>query len=479
MNDWPSWTRPLMTVHLTAGPLHDGMIIATGAGIAALLVWQLTRHDRARLIWQLLGAAIAGAAGCVITWLLSDVVMAFGVSLGWTVIGTITAGIAVLGFLGVTIAHARGLRRAIAIIMIPIALAATALQVDAIYGEYQTIGDLVGYSPYETIGNVRIAKATMSVAQWQVKASKGKAPAMPAQGRMLSVRIPNTASGFKARTALIYLPPAALSPTPPKLPVLILLAGQPGSPGRAMSASGITTMVDDYAAAHHGLAPIVISPDQNGANTHNSLCADTTRYGKAETYLTKDVPDWIRANLPVSNQPSDWAISGFSQGGTCSTQLAPRHPDLFGTFIAVDGERAPTDGSVEQMTADDFAGDRSRYDEQVPVNAIKAHAPSTQAAVLAAGENDPTSVANVKAIGAAAREAGMDVTMLQVPETGHDWHAVNATLEAALPWWCARVGLASTDGAPGAGDTSAGDTSASTNENTKTWADYPRLEVLE
>lgn len=462
MNDAPSWLRSFiesfMAVTLTSGPLPVIAYALAVAGIAALVIWQLLRDDRRRMIGQLAIALCAGTLGLLAAWLVSDGIMVFGVSLGWAVIVTVAVGFAALGFLVATAVQAHRMRRAIAIILVPIALIATAVRVDTIYGEYQTIGSLVNYSPYQSIGATSLGNDTITIAEWQRRAARHTLPNdLPTRGSLYTQRIANTRSRFQARDAMVYLPPAALSSTPPRLPVLILLAGQPGSPSRAMSASGIIALLDDYAAAHDGLAPIVVSPDQNGTNTINSLCADTTKRGKAETYLTHDVPDWIRGHLPVSTDAKDWAIAGFSQGGTCSTQLAPRHPDLFGTMIAVDGEIAPTDGSVEHMVATYFGGDRAAYESQVPTKAIAAHAPSDQAAVLAAGEHDTTSVANVRTIGAAARKAGMDVTTLEVPGTGHDWHAVHATLEAALPWWCARTGLGTTD---------------------KTWSDYTALQVI-
>ncbi|WP_420838666.1 alpha/beta hydrolase [Bifidobacterium amazonense] len=461
MQVWSSWLQSLMRVRIVSGPFHDGVLLAAAIGLLALAAWQLVRADRVRLLWQLLAGVVTGAAGLLAAWLISDVIMVFGVSLGWAVIGWAAAGFAALGFVTATAVQARALRRVIAIVMIPVMLVAAAVQVDTVYGEYQTIGSLVGWSPYQSVSQAGIARPTMTVDQWQRLAADGNLPNMPSTGRLFSERIANTASKFRARPAMVWLPPAALSDTPPKLPVLILLAGQPGSPGRAMQASGITALLNAYAATHNGLAPIVVSPDQNGGDTINSLCADTTKFGKAETYLTKDVPNWIAANLPADDAGAKWAISGFSQGGTCSTQLAPRHADLFGTMIAVDGEIAPTSGSVDNMVASYFGGDRSAYESQVPVNALAAHAPSDQAAVLAAGENDTVSVDNVRTIGAAARKAGWDVTELEVPGTGHDWHAVNATLTAALPWWCARVGL----GGDGTTDH-------------KTWNDYRNLEVL-
>lgn len=117
-----------------------------------------------------------------------------------------------------------------------------------------------------------------------------------------------------------------------------------------------------YAAKHDGLAPIVLVPDQNGEATHNSLCADTTQ-GNAETYLTTDVVNWAKKMLPVAKSARMWAMGGFSQGGTCTTQLVPRHPDIYGAMLPVDGELKPTNGSVAKMVQEYFAGDRKAYDE--------------------------------------------------------------------------------------------------------------------
>lgn len=49
------------------------------------------------LIVSLIAAVLAGAAGLLVAWLVSDVFMVFGVSLGWPVIFTIAGGIAGVG----------------------------------------------------------------------------------------------------------------------------------------------------------------------------------------------------------------------------------------------------------------------------------------------------------------------------------------------------------------------------------------------
>ena len=63
---------------------------------------------------------------------------------------------------------------------------------------------------------------------------------------------------------------------------------------------------------------------------------DSKVYGNALTYLTQDVVDWVKTNLPAAQDAKDWAIAGFSQGATCSLQIGVNHPDLFGTMIPTD-----------------------------------------------------------------------------------------------------------------------------------------------
>ena len=158
-----------------------------------------------------------------------------------------------------------------------VALFATCIHVDAIYEEFPTIGSLFGYTGYSRLSSAKLRKSTMSVKEWKKLAAEGKTPMTPKEGRIYDASIPAAKSGFKVRDAMVYLPPAALSAEPPELPVMELMAGQPGSPGRFFQASHIKGMLDRYASKHDGLAPIVISPDQNGSNSNNSLCADTSQ----------------------------------------------------------------------------------------------------------------------------------------------------------------------------------------------------------
>lgn len=440
--------------------LVDGWFPATLFSITAVLaaillgiaIWEMIGGSRgggkraiAVVACPMVIAVIAGIVGLVIAWLLSDVFVVFGVVLGPRVIAWAGCGCAIVGF---AVSHAmlhRGVLRAVAVMLVVCAVFSTATGIDQAYGEYATIGSLFSQDSYREADLTGMAKRSdlIGVTQWRQEAADGSISDIPAHGEVSKVNIPATTSHFEARQALVYLPPAALvtAKHKPALPVILMMSGQPGSPGRVFAAGGIQTMMDDYAQHHDGLAPIVIAADQLGDDSHNTLCVDSPVYGKALTYLTKDVVDWVKTNLPAARQAQDWAIAGFSQGATCSLQIGANHPDLFGTIIPTGSELKPTNGSESSMISRFFHGDRTAYEKQIPINAIRNHAPSNQTLVIGAGERDRESVRNVELIAPVAQQEGMHVTAVESLGNAHDWHAVRDTLRYGLVVFGYNTGL--------------------------------------
>ena len=84
-------------------------------------------------------------------------------------------------------------------------------------------------------------------------------------GVVFEVPIPPVRSHFHARPAWIYLPPAYLTPDRPRLPVLELIGGQPGTSRAWLDGGRIEQRLDAWARAHGGLAPIAVMPDALGS----------------------------------------------------------------------------------------------------------------------------------------------------------------------------------------------------------------------
>ena len=414
----------LMNISLVGGWFPAAAFAVIAVLSVTLLVSAAVSKRDGRILATVLPigvAAVSGMVGYVVAWLLSDVFVVFGVGLGSRVMSWVAVGFAIAGFAIVHIVLSRGMMRVAAAILTVFAILAAAIGIDQSYGEYATIGSLFGEDSYSQADLTGLAKRKdlITVAQWRKQAANGTIRNIPANGTVNKIDIPATKSQFEARKALVYLPP----------------------PGRVFQAGGIQTMMDGYAKTHDGLAPIVIAADQLGADSHNTLCVDSKVYGNALTYLTQDVVDWVKTNLPAAQDAKDWAIAGFSQGATCSLQIGVNHPDLFGTMIPTDSEIKPTNGSRQEMIDRFFDGDTTAYENQVPVNAIRNHAPTHQMLIIGAGEKDTTSIRNVKTIAPVAAKAGMRVAAVESSGNAHDWHAVQDVLRYGLAVFGHDTGL--------------------------------------
>jgi len=417
----------------------------------ALLVGALVRRPRGRTrrrdaLRALLGAALGAGFGLALCWLLSDELNLFDVSLSPVSRAWVTAAFGGVGLAVTAAARTGRLRRVLAGVAIPLALLGGGLGVNADFGQYTTIGSLAGSAVAAPIPSSVLAAQQLGAPGYVSTASAGDgsdaaATALwdhaalsgtPARGLVGTVTIPSTISHFAARAAYLYLPPAALVAHPLALPVLIMLAGQPGGPSNMIASGKIVTFVDAFAAAHHGIAPIVVVPDQLTAPQLNPMCVDSA-LGRSATYLTVDVPNWIRTHLTVETSAASWAIGGFSQGGTCSIQLGAAHPELFGGIFDISGQVAPKNGTRSQTIARGFGGSISAYTAALPLTILTAKAPYTDTtAVFVSGQFDTKYGPESDAVFAAASAAGMRATRATSPATAHDWHTVQWALRTQL-----------------------------------------------
>jgi S-formylglutathione hydrolase FrmB len=263
--------------------------------------------------------------------------------------------------------------------------------------------------------------------------------AMPQTGAVYQVDIPGVVSGFAARPGYIYLPPAYLAAPRAQLPVLVLLAGQPGEPRNWVDSGQVQATMDGFARAHHGLAPVVVIPDDLGSYFGNPLCLDS-RLGQVQTYLTVDVPAWITGHLQVRPAGQGWAIAGVSHGGTCAIQLATQAPGLYRFFIDISGQAGPTLGSRQLTISRAFGGDAAAFARVDPLQVLARTRFPGSAGVFVAGTGDGIYTPQQRAVYAAARRAGMDVTFMSLPG-GHDWAVGRNGLAATVGWLAGRLGI--------------------------------------
>ncbi|MEU1420939.1 alpha/beta hydrolase-fold protein [Kitasatospora sp. NPDC005751] len=264
-------------------------------------------------------------------------------------------------------------------------------------------------------------------------------PGLPAKGTVSIEPIPGGKSGFKARDAYIYLPPAYQASPRPLLPVVVLVTGQPGNPGDWVLGGQVNEALDAFAAEHDGLAPIVVMPDQLGSIWNNTLCMDS-KLGNVQTYLAEDVPNWVHQHLQAAKGRGSWSIGGASMGGTCALQMAVNAPDVYGSFLDMSGQEEPTLGTREQTVAAAFGGDHAKFDAIDPLQVMRRKRFPDTAAAIVVGRTDGEFRPQQEKVYQAALDAGMKARFDLMPG-GHGWVVFRPGIVDQLPWLAQQTGL--------------------------------------
>lgn len=425
----------LWHLRLIDGPLPIIIYLLAGTAVIVLLA---RRPLQRRLLISAIALACGAAFGWLIGWLVSDVWNSFGVALSVPTHAWFAATVACVFLALVNLGARPWWRKLVAALSVVLFVLMGGVGINADVGEFPALGQVFGKSVIPPMSTQFLAtlRAHGTVATWNPP------PNLRSKGRVGVVDIPGTVSHFDARSAIIYLPPAALASKAPMLPVLMMLSGQPGAPSNVATSAALPSIADAYARAHRGLAPIVVIPDQLGATDANPMCVDSP-LGNSATYLTVDVPAWIRAHLHVVTSPKGWAIGGFSQGGTCSIQLGAAHPELFGSILDISGQVAPHRGSTAATIRDAFGSSADRYQAAGPLSLLAAGAPYPPhtLAIFAVGAKDTRFGPGAEMVARAAAAAGMDVHRMIAPGTAHDWHTVQYALIHGLPLLGAKWGL--------------------------------------
>ncbi|UCR90350.1 alpha/beta hydrolase-fold protein [Mycetocola spongiae] len=425
-----------MFEHLLDVNIISGVVpVLSYALSAALLIYLLCRRPTRRWLFTLGIGLLAGIVVAITLLILVERVWhSFGDPIGtpsrfWVVITCAALAVAV-----VNLWRSRWWRKLLAILaMLSFALSSTLL-VNAAFGLNPTVGSflhIVQHKPLTLAGGAAITVPGPLYRSWKPPAE------MPSIGQTGTQEIPNPESGFQARPAGIYLPPAALVPNPPALPFVLMMMGQPGDPTPLY----IQQTLDVYAQEHNGLAPVVVVADQTGNPDQDPMCLDTAKYGAVETYLTKDVLNWAKQNLPISQNPADWTVAGYSNGGECAIYLGAKYPAVFHNILDISGEQSQGYAVPDLVLRDGFNGDRAAFEAAKPLNILAAHHYPNSTAIFTFGGDDPVYGAQAAAVEAGARASGMKTTLAGIPGAGHGADALLGGLRIGFDVLYPRLGL--------------------------------------
>jgi S-formylglutathione hydrolase FrmB len=260
------------------------------------------------------------------------------------------------------------------------------------------------------------------------------------RGVVVQFAMPGTASHFHARTGEVYLPPAYFDVPRPRLPVIELLHGSPGSPADWTRGGYADVTADEYAAQHRGFAPILVMPDVNGGWRGDSECVNG-KPGNVQTYLTVDVRDAVIARFHTRTDARGWTIAGLSEGAYCALQIGLRNPGLYQTIGDFSGEEGPSvAGGLERLfagTPSQVAADAAQYN---PVPLLHGwHFSGPRPAIwFEAGSSDITLRAMVRLDGL-AQSMGFATRLVVQPGEQHGFASWTRAFVDALPWMAERM----------------------------------------
>ena len=427
------------------GGWFPALVWITGA--AGLLVLILPRKQSKWLL-----KVLALAVGAILVTLLGHWLLVWvfyvlpepmpGAVIAWGCVGVFAVLLGVFGMRGLDAGRT---------LATPVAMAAvvllSAVQVNAYFGQYPSIGSIY---EADTLGLPTLSQQDMRTPKELAHETASKLPAsegwrppadMPASGKLFESGIPGTVSGFSARNAVIYLPPSYLVAKRPQLPVMVMVAGQPGGPQRWLDSGNLERIMNKFAHGHHGLAPVVVVVDPNGSENGNTMCMDSD-IARAGTYLAVDVPTWIKSNLDVQSDTSRWAFGGFSYGGTCAIQLGTEQPDIYPNILDLSGQLEPALTANRAVTIQrSFGGNVDAFNSKTPLALLSRNKYHQSFAYLSVGSDDHHYEPEMSTLSAAAKASGMTVVEATVAGMGHSWKAARIGLADGLDALAQRMGL--------------------------------------
>lgn len=418
-----------MSTQLLDTDIVSGPLVTTAYCVAlAFLLYLLVRPGGWRWVRTATVALVVGlVVGIGLVLLLERGLNLFGGPIGTPARVWGVAAIMAMVLALVNLWRSRWWRKVVAVLgILSFALAAT-IGINAAFGINPTLGAFLHISTEKPITLTSPTKAVTAPTLPLYQSWKPPAD-MPAVGEAGTQKIPGTISGFTARPAGIYLPPAARVKNAPALPLVIMMMGQPGDPNPGF----VENVLDKYAAEHQGLAPIVIVADQLGNPSTDTLCLNTPKYGNVETYITQDVMNWARANLNIIQDPAYTTVAGYSNGGVCAIYFASKYPELFHNVIDISGEEYQGTGDPKTVLREVFGGNQVAYNEVRPLSIMAKNKYPHTTAIFTAGGNDPLYTEESRRVEEGARAAGMTSSLVSVPGAGHGADALLGGLDAGF-----------------------------------------------
>lgn len=235
---------------------------------------------------------------------------------------------------------------------------------------------------------------------------------------------------------VVQLPPGYTKPgnAAVRYPVLEAFQGYPGSYMSWIEGMKLGDVAAQQAAAKRIGPVLVVSPQIEFPAGVDTECVNGRRGSpQVETWLTRDVPNWVTHTFRVQTGRTSWASIGLSAGGYCAAMAAMLHPAQYAAAIVMGGYFRPWFGPFYEPypPGSPLA---ARYNL---VSLSKRHPPAV-AVWLQTSHADPESYNSSAAfLRAAGPPLAVDATVLQ--HAGHRISVWQGLLPGSLTWLGANV----------------------------------------
>jgi enterochelin esterase-like enzyme len=258
-------------------------------------------------------------------------------------------------------------------------------------------------------------------------------PATPAQviaGSVTTVTYTSPIFGGARRSFEVYVPLnyTASSAQQQRYPVVYLLHGSPGHPNGMFSVLLPAGILDRLIETHQIGPVIAVAPDGNSSAPFPSewLNSADGRERVEDAFLHEVIP-YVDAHYRTMATPAGRVIAGLSMGGFGATNLAVKHPDIFGGVIALGAYFVPEGGAVR--------GHPALIAANSPGLVLPSHPDATEVRFfLAAGTDDKPYYSYTLAFAQELAALGATYT-LQVSPGGHSWELWSEQSVAGLRWF--------------------------------------------
>lgn len=150
------------------------------------------------------------------------------------------------------------------------------------------------------------------------------------------------------REVYVYLPPQYFSKAYAsyRFPAIELLHGSPGQPESWINVMNLIPIYLQELQSGQAAPAVLVLPDTNGGLKYGLQCLNDPGGLQDMTFVGREVPNWVAANLRVMKPGQYWGIGGYSEGGFCAANIGLQYADRFGYVGSLSGYFAPITSQV-------------------------------------------------------------------------------------------------------------------------------------